>query len=71
MAAGGATPTQGDEVMGFVQAWIRVAAEPSMVDTVESVANVFPAAHTPVMVAFQNLCAGFASRLSAHGGYCS
>lgn len=74
VASGGPTPTESNQIMCFVQAGIRVASEPPMVDTVLAVSNVFPAAHTAVPVAFQHLCPCFFSRLFAHeathpGGY--
>lgn len=55
VAAGGAATAQGDEVMWFMQARVGVAAKPPVVDTVLAVVNVSPAAHAPVMVAFQYL----------------
>ena len=69
VAAGGATPTQGYEIMGFMQAWIRVASQPPVVNTVSRSANVFPAAHTPILVTLQDCGAGFWSRLFTHDGY--
>lgn len=51
VAAGCATPTQCDEIVCFVQAGVRVASEPPVVDTVLAVANVFPTTHTPIVVA--------------------
>lgn len=51
VAAGCATPTQCDEIVGFMQAGVRVASKPPVVNTVGCVANIFPAAHTPVLVA--------------------
>lgn len=52
VASGGSAPAEGDEVVCFVEARIGVAAEPPVVDTVLAVANVFSAAHAPVVVAF-------------------
>lgn len=66
VAAGCPTPTEGDEVMCFVESGVGVAAEPPVVDTVVAVANVFPAAHAPVMVAFQNCGPCLLSRLFTH-----
>ena len=52
MAAGRATPTQGNQIMCFVQAGIGVASKPPVVNTVGLVANRFPAADAPIVVAF-------------------
>lgn len=52
VASGCSAPAEGDEVMGFVQAWIGVASKPAMVDTILAVSNVFSAAHAPIMISF-------------------
>lgn len=52
MTPGGPTPTEGYQIVRFMQARIRVAAEPPVMNTVVAVSNVFPAAHAPILVAF-------------------
>ena len=72
VTSGGSASTEGDEVMGFVQAWIGVAAEPTVVDTVRLVADRFSAADAPIMVTLQYCGTGRLVRLFfTHGEYCS
>ena len=63
VAAGRPTPTEGDEVMCFVESGVGVASEPPVVNTVLAVVNVFPAAHAPILVTLQHLESCFLSRL--------
>ena len=71
VASGGAAPTQGDEIMWFMQAGVRVASEPSVMDTVVAVADRLSATDAPILVTIQD---GEARRLVrlffTHGEYC-
>lgn len=71
VAAGRATPAESNQIVRLMEAGIRVAAEPPVMNTVVAVSDVFPAAHTPIVVAFQNSGTGFLSRLFTHDEYCS